>query len=305
MSEFSYLKGIYNITPTPFHADGSVDEPSLGRLTEFMITSGCHGMTILGVLGECERVLETERDRIIAVTVEAARGRIPICVGTSHAGTDCCIAYSKRAQQLGARAIMVAPPKLFRSDDAALRAHYLAVADAIDIPIVIQDHPPSSGATMSVNFIASIANETPLCAFLKLEDEPTPWKMSQVRRANPNVQMFGGQGGYMFLEELAHGAIGTMTGFSFPEVLVEVYRKFVAGDVVGATEVFCRFVPLIRFENQPRINLPLRKEIYVMRRLIAAARCRAPFARVDEDTLKDLNVLLTHLGISAAELAVT
>jgi 4-hydroxy-tetrahydrodipicolinate synthase len=117
---FEYLTGIYNITPTPFMADGSLDEPSLRRLTEFTRGTGVNGMTILGVLGEADKLTEAERDRVTAIVIEAAGASFPICVGTTHAGTDGCIAYSRRAQQLGARAVMVAPPKLARSNDAAL-----------------------------------------------------------------------------------------------------------------------------------------------------------------------------------------
>ena len=163
MSDFSYLKGIYNITPTPFKADGSLDETSLARLTEFTLKTGVDGMTILGVLGEAGKVSDAERERIIAVVLEAADGRFPICVGTSHAGTDQCVAYSKQAEHMGAKAVMVAPPRLSRSNDAALRRHYLAVAEAIDIPIVVQDHPASSGVFMSVEFVAAIAEEAPQC----------------------------------------------------------------------------------------------------------------------------------------------
>jgi len=297
MSDFSYLTGIYNITPTPFHPDGSLDEPSLAQLTEFTFNAGVNGMTILGVLGEAGKVSDAERERIIATVLEAADGRLPICVGTSHSGTDQCVAYSKQAQKMGAKAVMVTPPQLARSSDAALRRHYLAVAEAVDIPVVVQDHPASSGVVMSVDFIAAIAEEAPHCRFLKLEDEPSPAKVSQVRQANPNVIIFGGLGGMMFLEELRHGAHGTMTGFAFPEILVEIYQKYSSGDVDGATKVFYRYCPLIRFENQPRINLALRKEIYYRRGAIASPRVRSPFAPVDEDTLADLDDLMTRLKL--------
>ena len=297
MENFDYLKGVYNITPTPFHPDGSLDVESLATLTDFTIKAGVDGMTILGVLGEAGKVSESERSQIIAAVLEAANGRIPICVGTSHTGTDQCIAYSKQAQAMGAKAVMVAPPKLSRSSDAALRRHYLAVAEAVDLPVVVQDHPTSTGVFMSVEFIAAIADEAPHCRFLKLEDLPAPTKVSQVRAANPNVIIFGGLGGMMFLEELRHGAHGTMTGFAFPDILVEIYQKFSSGDIDGATEVFYRYCPLIRFENQPLINLALRKHIYQLHGAISSARVRAPYMPVDEDTLEDLNDLLSRLEL--------
>ena len=293
-----FLTGVYNITPTPFADDGSLDIDSLKRLTVFTRDKGVHGMTILGVLGEADKLTESERDRVISTTVEAAGSGFPICVGTTHAGTDGCIAYSRRAQELGARAVMVAPPKLARANDAALERHYLAVAEAIDIPVVVQDFPPSvGGILMSVEVIARIGAASPRCRYLKLEDEPSPMKVSQVRAANPDIRVLGGLGGMMFLEELRHGAHGTMTGFGYPEILVDIYTRYTAGDIDGATGVFYKYLPLIRFENQPRINLAIRKHIYHRRGAIATPRARAPFAPVDAETLADLDDILRRLDL--------
>jgi len=293
-----HLRGVFNITPTPFLDDGALDVESIARLTAFTRGKGVDGMTILGVLGEADKLTESERDRVIAATIEAAGPDFPICVGTTHAGTDGCIAYSRRAQELGARAVMVAPPKLARANDAALERHYRAVADAIDIPVVVQDFPPSvGGILMSVEVIARIAEASPRCRYLKLEDEPSPMKVSQVRAARPDIVIFGGLGGMMFLEELRHGAHGTMTGFAYPELLVEIFRRYTTGDVDGATEVFYRYLPLIRFENQPRINLAIRKHIYRRRGAISTARARSPFAPVDAETLADLDDILRRLDL--------
>lgn len=297
MTEYDYLHGVYNITPTPFHPDGRLDETSLASLTDFVINTGVQGMTILAVLGETSKVSDAERDRIIDTVLEAANGRLPICVGTTHTGTDCCVAHSKRAEELGAKAVMVAPPKLARSSDEALRRHYLSIAEAIDIPIAVQDHPASSGVYMGVDFIANLAEEAPQCRFLKLEDEPSPMKVSQILELNPDVQIFGGLGGSMFLEELRHGAIGTMTGFAFPDILVDIYQRFDAGDIDGATQIFYYYCPLIRFENQKRINLSLRKEIYRLRGAIASSAVRPPYTPVDDDTLNDLHDVLTRLEL--------
>ena len=177
-------------------------------------------------------------------------------------------------------------------------SHYLAVAEAIEIPVVVQDFPPSvGGILMSVEVIARIGAASPRCRYLKLEDEPSPMKVSQVRAANPDIRVLGGLGGMMFLEELRHGAHGTMTGFGYPEILVDIYTRYTAGDIDGATGVFYKYLPLIRFENQPRINLAIRKHIYHRRGAIATPRARAPFAPVDAETLADLDDILRRLDL--------
>jgi len=297
MDTFDFLKGVYNITPTPFLADGALDEGGIARLADFTVARGVHGMTILGVLGEAHKLTERERDTVIEKTVEAVAGRIPVCVGTSAQGTDVAVAFSRRAQALGARAVMLAPPKLARVTDAALRRHYLTVAEAIDLPVVVQDHPTSSNVIMSVEFMAALGVEAPRCRFVKLEDEPSPVKVGQLRAANPGLAVFGGLGGNMFLEELKRGAVGTMTGFGFPEILVRIYTAFAAGRLDEATEVFYRYCPLIRFENQPRINLPIRKHIYYLRGAMASPTARFPVAPLDDGTKADLDDLLKRLEL--------
>ena len=295
--EDSKVRGVYTIAPTPFNEDSSLDVTSISTLVNFLVELGIDGITILGVMGEASKLIDSERDEIITRSVEAANGRIPICVGTSHAGTDGCVAYSKRAEKLGAYALMVAPPKLAKGTDKALMKHYLRVADSVDIPIVVQDHPTSTGVTMSVEFIADIAGVSPQCRFLKLEEEPSPKKVSQVLAANPSVEIFGGLGGNMFLEELRHGAMGTMTGFAYPEILKAIHTSYMNGDLDGATETFYRYCPLIRFENQPGIGLSLRKHVYKMRGALGCAQPRTPYTPLDHETIDDLNDLLTRLGL--------
>ncbi len=297
MSDFSYLSGVYNIAPTPFRADGALDEESIGNLTRFLVEKQVDGITILGVLGETHKVSDAERSVIIERFLEAAGSSVPICVGTSHAATGRCVEFSCQAQAMGAKAVMVAPPKLARSTDAALRKHYTAIAEAIDIPIVVQDHPDSSGVLMSANFIAALAEEIPQCRFVKLEDEPAPAKISQILAGNENIQIFGGLGGVMFYEELRHGANGTMTGFAFPEILVRIYRQYTTGDQAGAAQTFDRYCTLMRFENQARINLALRKYIYFMRGVISSPTVREPYAPLDKETLADLDDLLQRVQL--------
>lgn len=303
MSDYAYLTGVYNIVPTPWLPDGSLDEPGIRTLTDFVVGTGVHGITVLGVMGEGSKLSDDERRRAVAAFVQAADGRVPICVGASHDATDRAIAFSRQAAALGAKALMIAAPRLARpTNDAALRRHFLAIAEAVDLPIVVQDHPTSVGVYMSAEFIAALAREAPMCRWLKAEDEPSPPKIGRVKALNPDVIVFGGLGGYMFLEELKRGAAGTMTGFGFPEILVEIYERFTRGDVAGATAVFDRAMPLIRFENQPLINLAIRKHIYAWRGALSSTHVRAPASPLDEETIRDLkDVLKRAVGFVAPD----
>ena len=138
----------------------------------------------------------------------------------------------------------------------------------------------------------------PSCRYLKLEDDPTAQKVTAILTANPDIGVFGGLGGNFMLEELQRGAIGMMTGFGFPEILVSIYRDFRAGATDSARDTFYRYLPLIRYENQAGLNLPLRKLIYQKRGAMDHAAPRRPYPPLDETTLIELDVLIEHLGLT-------
>ena len=292
------LQGVWNIVPTPFTANGQLDQRGVARLTAFVMDTGVDGMTILGVMGEAPRLSDAERTHVIETTLGQAAGSLPVCVGVSHAATDRAVAFAVEAAALGAHSVMLSPPSLAKPSDAAIRRHYLAVAGAMDLPIVVQDYPPSSGVQLSVEFMANLAAEVPACRFVKLEDEPSPPKVARLHAANPDIRILGGLGGIMLFEELRAGAAGTMTGFSFPEILVDIVGRFRAGDLEGARVAFYRALPLIRFENQPGINLPLRKHLYRRRGALSSERVRQPAPALERATLDELDAILVHLDLA-------
>src|SRR4051812_41383778 len=238
MTGIDQLRGVWNIVPTPFRDDASLDEDGIRSLVDFVARTGVDGMTVLGVMGEVGRLSDEERRRVVELAVEHAAGRLPVCAGVSHAATDRAVALAKEAQALGARSVMLAPPALAKPSDDAVRAHYLAVANALEIPIVVQDHPASSNVWMSTALLADLAGASPLCRVVKLEDEPSPPKIRRLLAQAPDVVVLGGLGAIMLLEELRAGASGTMTGFGYPDVLVDIVRRWVAGDLDGARGEF-------------------------------------------------------------------
>jgi 4-hydroxy-tetrahydrodipicolinate synthase len=291
------LRGVWNILPTPFEDDGTLDEAGVRSLVDFVIATGVDGLTVLGVMGEASRLSDAERARVIGTAVEHAAGRVPVCAGISHAATDRAIAFGREAEALGAHSLMLAPPSLARPNDDAVRAHYLAVATAVPLPVVVQDHPASSGVWMSTALLASLAAESPSCRVVKLEDEPSPPKIRRLLAESEGVTVLGGLGGIMLLEDLRAGASGTMTGFGYPEVLVDIVGRWFAGDAAGARSAFYRVAPLIRFETQPILSLAIRKEIYRRRGAMRSARVRAPGGQLDPGTLNDLDDLLGQLDL--------
>ncbi|HMC75932.1 MAG TPA: dihydrodipicolinate synthase family protein [Vicinamibacterales bacterium] len=288
------FQGVYSIIPTAFTDAGELDAASQRRVVDLFIDKGANGLTALGVTGEVARLEEHERAAVLEVVVTQAAGRVPIIAGTSADGTRTCIAYTRQAKALGAAAVMVSPPRMPKLNSNAVVAHYKALADAVDLPIIVQDYPPITGFAMEPALLARIAKEIPAARTIKLEDPPTPFKTARILEAagDTKVQIFGGLGGVFLLEELISGATGAMTGFAFPEILARIMKHWNAGEPDAAADVFYRAVPLMRFEFQEGIGMAIRKEVLRRRGALASAATRAPAGALDAPTKLALDRVL-------------
>ena len=286
--------GVFSVLPTPFRSGGDIDVASLKRVVDLIVGAGVKGVTALGVTGEVARLTERERTLVVETVVSQIAGRAAVIVGASADGVRTCIEYSKEAKSLGAAAVMVSPPRSPKLNTEAVINHYKALAEAVDLPIVVQDYPPISGFAMEAGLLARIAREVPAARTIKLEDPPTPFKTSRILAAagETKVAILGGLGGVFLLEELMAGAAGVMTGFAYPEVLVQVVSLYRAGRLDEAADVFYRFVPLMRFEFQEGIGMAIRKEVYRRRGVMADASTRGPGAVLDETTRASLDRVL-------------
>ena len=289
------LEGVYSVLPTAFTAAGDLDDASLRRVVDLFIGAGVNGVTALGVTGEVARLDDSERRRVLEVVTTQVAGRIGVVAGTTAEGTRTCIAYSRHAKEAGATAVMVSPPRMPKLNSDAVVRHFHALAEAVDIEIVVQDYPPISGYAMEPWLLARIAKEIPRARTIKLEDPPTPFKtsriLSEVEKIGgvEDVRIFGGLGGVFLLEELLAGATGAMTGFAFPEILVQIVSLYRAGRVQDAADVFYRAVPLMRFEFQEGIGMAIRKEVLHRRGALASPATRAPGAALDKTTREALD----------------
>jgi 4-hydroxy-tetrahydrodipicolinate synthase len=295
------LEGVYSVLPTPFTAQGDLDEDSLRRVVDLFIAAGVNGVTALGVTGEVARLDDGERRRVLEVVTTHVNGRIGVVAGTTAEGTRTCIGYSRHAKEAGATAVMVSPPRMPKLNSDAVARHYHALAEAVEIDIVVQDYPPVSGYAMEPSLLARIAKELPRARTIKLEDPPTPFKTARILEHTQGIEVriFGGLGGVFLLEELLAGATGAMTGFAFPEILVQIVRLFRAGRVGDAADVFYRSVPLMRFEFQEGIGMAIRKEVLHRRGALASPATRPPAAQLDKTTREALDRVMEWVEANA------
>lgn len=289
--------GVYIISATPFAEDGKLDLNSLSRLTDFYVDKGVSGITILGVMGEAPKLTPDESEAVVRRVLEAAAGRVPIVVGVSNPGLDNLARLAHTSMAAGAAGVMVAPPAGLGTDDKLYR--YMAQVFAAlgdDVPVCYQDYPFLTKTETSVSLFNRLVEEFPTLVMLKHEEWPGLAKLTTVRdTAEQNglrrVSVLCGNGGLYLPQELARGADGAMTGFAFPEMLVEVVRLFRDGQPERGEDLFDAYLPLVKHEQQPGFGLALRKEVLHRRGVIASPKVRAPgpaLSTTDHDELTRL-----------------
>jgi len=293
--------GVFSIAVTPFTASGAIDYRSVDTMLDFYVAQRVHGLTILGMMGEAQKLTGEESLAVTRHVLGRAAARLPIVVGVSSASFETMRQLSRTAMAAGAAGVMVAPATGLRTDDQ-IYGYYARVFDALgsDIPVVYQDYPQSTGVYLSVGLFLRLVRAFPQLVMLKHEDCPGLGKITQIRRESERqglrrVSILVGNGGLYYPLELRRGADGAMTGFAYPEMLVEVYERFTAGDRDGAEDLFDSYLPLVRYEQQPNMGLAIRKEILFRRGAIASPALRPPGYTLTPDDAAELDHLMARL----------
>lgn len=288
-------EGVYLITVTPFKDNGELDLPSTDRMVDFCLDRGVTGLTILGIMGEATKLTAEESRQFVRQVLARVRGKVPVVVGASAAGFAPMSELTKSVMDMGAAGVMVAPPSSVRTDDQ-ICSYFDMVTETLgpDVPWCLQDHPTSTGVQMSSGVVLRILKNSPTCVMLKHEDFPGLAKLSAVRSAIEkgdlrNISILTGNGGGLFLpEELVRGANGAMTGFAYPEMMVDVCNAHKAGNVERAFDIFDAYLPLARYEQQAGVGLAVRKHILAQRGAIASAAVRKPGPKLSALDLADI-----------------
>jgi 4-hydroxy-tetrahydrodipicolinate synthase len=302
--------GVYLIAVTPFTDSGALDLASTDRMVDFCLDQGVTGLTVLGIMGEATKLTAEESRLFVQQVLTRTAGRVPVVVGASAPGFAPMRELTASVMAMGAAGVMVAPPSTVRSDDQIV-AYFDMVSETLgpDVPWVLQDHPVSTGVQMSTPVILRILKNAPTCVMLKHEDCPGLAKLSSIRAASERgevrrVSILTGNGGGLFLpEELTRGADGAMTGFAYPEMMVDVCRAHAAGDIEKAHDIFDAYLPLARYEQQAGIGLAVRKHILAERGVIASAAVRKPGPKLSAADIADIARLTSRQTRRLAELA--
>jgi 4-hydroxy-tetrahydrodipicolinate synthase len=293
------IEGIHYMLPTPFDDNEKLDLIPLAGMVELSIQDGCRGVVCLGVTGEANRLNDNERELVIKEVVKAAKDRLSITVGTSGNGTHLAVERSKLAQDLGATACMVAPAPMPKPNLQKVYEYYSAVAGVLKIPLVVQDFPKVTGVHMPAEFIIKLSKDFEVAEYLKLEDPPTPQKITALKKlpGSERLKIFGGLGGLFLYEELIRGGCGAMSGFAYQNIFVEIYNLIKIGNKIKAADLFYKYLPIIRYQFSEGLLISLRKEIMKRRGLMTSTKMRHPGPEADDVTKQELFELLNFLGL--------
>jgi 4-hydroxy-tetrahydrodipicolinate synthase len=282
--------GVWGVVATPFQGSAlDVDEGSLATLVEHYEAIGVTGLTVLGVFGEAAALSTAERELVLEVVTESTS--LQLIVGITALATQPAIEEVRAAQAVAGERIAAVMVQANSANPAVVVAHLQAIHQATGANIVLQDYPLASGVAIPTPAVIAVATTCDFVVAIKAEAPPTSVAVAQLT-AGLSIPVFGGLGGQGLLDELLSGAAGAMTGFSYPEALIACVRASRRSGYEAARDALLPYLPLVNFEQQAKIALPVRKELLRQRGLIKESGVRAPAVEFPESLRP---AMLVHL----------
>jgi 2-keto-3-deoxy-L-arabinonate dehydratase len=286
------LHGIIPILTTAFRENGDLDLYSQEKLLVFLLEAGVHGIALFGTASEGYTLSHEERRSIFELARRVVDGKVPLIVSTGQTGTRLAVEQSYAAQQDGADGLMIVPPHYLKPNGNGVRVYYEAIANAVNIPIMVQDAPAMTGVNMPASLLAELCVNTTTIRYIKIEAPPTAPKISAfVGQVGASGYAFGGLNGQFLLEELGRGAVGTMPGSDLSDKFVEIWNLYQSGDKDGARKLFSVCLPLLRYELQPALGVATMKYNLVRRKLFRSATVRHPTLTLDSHSAAEIDLL--------------
>lgn len=298
------LKGILPVLPTPFLANGEVDEAGMERLVQFALKQNVDGVVFPGFASEVESLTADERATLLKIVVATAAGRVPVVAGASAADWREVVQHGRVAADLGVRHLMVQPPKSVGTDAPAL-IEFLGkiVAELPEVEIILQNAPAPRGSDMSPQAIIEIVRALPRVAYVKEETLPAGPAISHIIAHAPATLkgVIGGGGARYILDEYARGATAAMPALEIVEEHVAIDRALNAGKHDEARKIYVRTLPLLVLQAVYRMRLT--KHVLARRGVIDGVGVRAPTPELDAAAIADIDANLVELGLLSAEAA--
>jgi 4-hydroxy-tetrahydrodipicolinate synthase len=301
-------RGLFTIPVTPFADDGALDVDSLRRVIRFCVEAGAHGIVAPVNASEFTTLTPEERATVTRTVVQeneraGARGRVPVVIGVGAKTTAEAVGYARLAEDAGADAVIAMPAFDPPLDEAGCYAFYAALADAVDLPIYIQNHEPIGagagprpGTPMTPELMARMLREIDDVVYIKEESANTGYKIGRTLELAGDAcwGIMGGKAGRYLLDEYRRGACGTMPACESTDVHAQLWNTLDAGNENAARLLFKELLPLLNYEAL--FGTAVYKEVLYRRRIIASPYKRLPGLALDRFDHLELDRVLEELS---------
>jgi 4-hydroxy-tetrahydrodipicolinate synthase len=291
-----WLRGCATALVTPFTADGSIDEAALTRLIDYQLAGGVKLLVPCGTTGESATMTEAEDQQVIKHAIEQARGRARVIAGTGSNSTAATIQNSKIAQELGADAVLVVAPFYNKPTQPGLYAHFRAVAEAVDLPIVVYNVPGRTSCNISADTTLRLARDCRNIAAVK-EASGNLSQIMEILRGRPDdFRVLSGDDAMTF-PMIALGADGliSVAANEAPELMARMVELALAGNWDEARELHYRLLPLMEVNFIESSPGPVKAGLAMMN--LIGENYRLPLVPIEEKSRAALRAVLNDLGL--------
>ena len=288
------FKGMATAMVTPLTPEG-VDYEALGRVIDFQLEKGINALVAVGTTGESATLSPEERKEVIRFTIDRVNGRVPVIAGTGTNNTAHAVDYSVSACHCGADALLVVTPYYNKATQNGLIAHYTAIADKVDKPIVLYNVPSRTGCNLLPATIEKLA-EHPNIAAVKEASGNMAQVVELFARCGDKIDVYSGEDG-LTVPILSMGGAGTISVLSnvVPQEAVAMTDAFFAGDVTAAAQWQCRLLPLINCLFSEVNPIPAKAAVSAMG--FGAENIRLPLTPMEDDHRQKLFAEMRKLGV--------
>lgn len=279
---------------TPFK-NGKLDERALGDLIAWQIASGTHGIVPCGTTGESATLTHAEHDRVVAFTVEVVRRRVPVVAGTGSNSTEEAIALTRHAKAAGVDGALLITPYYNKPTQEGLFLHYKAVAEAVDLPLVVYNIPGRTGVNMMPSTIARLT-VCPTVVAIKEGSGAVQQASEIIQLCGERLSVLAGDDA-LTLPMMAVGGKGviTVTANLVPTKMAQLVNAFRDGRVEAARAMHYELYPLFTalfYETNP---IPVKEALHLMGKI--APEIRLPLCPMGNDNKAKLVTALKAAGL--------
>ncbi|MFZ2174008.1 MAG: dihydrodipicolinate synthase family protein [Rhodococcus sp. (in: high G+C Gram-positive bacteria)] len=284
------LVGIVAYPVTPLSEDGKIDTPRLHALVTKLVDDGVHAIAPLGSTGESAYLEEHEWDAVVDTTVAAVGKRVPVVVGASDLTTANTIRRAEYAQRAGANSVMVLPVSYWSLSDREIKAHYKAISDAIDIPIMVYNNPATSGIDMRPELLAELFETVDNVTMIK-ESTGDITRMNRIKELTDGELPFFNGSNPLILKALQAGAAGWCTAAPClrPQPCLDLFTAMEAGELNRAQQIYESLRPLLEFIVAGGLPTTVKAGLDILGTNVGDPRAPLlPLDKADRTTLSDL-----------------